>query len=194
MRLLLPILLALLALALPANAHNGAVATAAPLADIVIDGDLSDWPQNMERYPIALPESGEPPRDEGDLQAFFPVGLNAGENELYLAVEVADESVVIDTTRDWNSQDGCEVYLSLDPNSALSVLQYTAYGNSVGSLGISTRNSGVQVEMRRAPNAHRYQWRLDPPARPGDPRESSPSPFRAAPASATRDRARTMAR
>lgn len=116
MRLLLPILLALLALALPANAHNGAVATAAPLADIVIDGDLSDWPQDMERYPIALPESGEPPRDEGDLQAFFPVGLNAGENELYLAVEVADESVVIDTTRDWNSQDGCEVYLSLDPN------------------------------------------------------------------------------
>ena len=34
MRLLLPILLALLALALPANAHNGAVATAALLADI----------------------------------------------------------------------------------------------------------------------------------------------------------------
>ena len=33
------------------QAHNGATAIAVPLEDIVIDGELADWPADMERYP-----------------------------------------------------------------------------------------------------------------------------------------------
>jgi len=42
--------------ALPARAHSGRVALARPLQDIVIDGDLTDWPADLERYPILLPD------------------------------------------------------------------------------------------------------------------------------------------
>ena len=39
---------------LPAEAHNGAVALAVPIEGIVVDGDLSDWPEDMRRYAVAL--------------------------------------------------------------------------------------------------------------------------------------------
>ena len=37
----------------PLLAHNGAVAIAVPVSGIAIDGDLSDWPEDLRRYPIA---------------------------------------------------------------------------------------------------------------------------------------------
>jgi len=39
------------------EAHNGKVAIAVPVEGIVVDGDLSDWPEDMRRYPILLLES-----------------------------------------------------------------------------------------------------------------------------------------
>lgn len=50
----------------PAHAHNGAVALAAPVAGIPVDGDLTDWPEGMRRYAIALLGFGDPRLDEGD--------------------------------------------------------------------------------------------------------------------------------
>ena len=38
------------------SAHNEAMAIAVPLEGITLDGDLSDWPEGMRRYPIARPE------------------------------------------------------------------------------------------------------------------------------------------
>ena len=40
-------LILLLLLAVPLNAHNGAVAIAVPVEGIVVDGDLSDWPEEF---------------------------------------------------------------------------------------------------------------------------------------------------
>ena len=42
----------------PVEAHNGKVALGFPVEGIVVDGDLSDWPEEMRRYPILLPEYG----------------------------------------------------------------------------------------------------------------------------------------
>ena len=97
------------ALLVPAvsDAHNGAVAIAVPVEGIAVDGDLSDWPEDMSRYSIALSEHGDRPQDEEDFQGAFRIGYNAQENALYLAVEVEDESTVIDTTDMWDTQDGC---------------------------------------------------------------------------------------
>ena len=47
-----------LASSAPATAHNRAVAYAPALSGIVVDGDLSDWPQLTEWLPITLVESG----------------------------------------------------------------------------------------------------------------------------------------
>jgi hypothetical protein len=89
------------------EAHNGAVAIALPVTGIVVDGDLSDWPEGMRRYPIALPEWVSP-RDTEDFEGSFRIGYDAQENALYVAVEVRDGSTVIDTTMGapWNTQDG----------------------------------------------------------------------------------------
>ena len=111
-RLIIPFLLGV---AIQAQAHNGQVALAYPLADIAVDGDLSDWPEEVKRYPIAHAEYGDKPGNAADFRGFLRVGYNEWENALYLAVEVEDESTVIDTslTLHWNTQDGCEIYVDL---------------------------------------------------------------------------------
>ena len=110
-------LLALLLLltALPASPHNGAVAIAVPVEGITIDGDLSDWPDGLVEYPIRRVEGGAPVHDDADLQGFFRIGYSEEENALYVAVDADDQSVVVDTSAaaDWNTQDGCEVYLDV---------------------------------------------------------------------------------
>ncbi|MBI2501733.1 MAG: SpoIIE family protein phosphatase [Candidatus Latescibacteria bacterium] len=87
--------MALLVLAgsvLRAEAHNGAVAIAVPVEGIKIDGDLSDWPEEIRRYPIEDLTWGDPPKDSLDFQGSFQVGYNVQENAVYIAVEIQDES------------------------------------------------------------------------------------------------------
>ena len=105
--------LLVLGLSGPAVAHNGAVAIAVPVEGITIDGDLSDWPEGLVRYPVALHVYGDKPEGGDDIQGFFRIGYHARENALYVAVEVQDESVVVDTTAGarGNTQDGCLVYV-----------------------------------------------------------------------------------
>ena len=95
----------------PAEAHNGAVALAVPVEGIIVDGNLSDWPEDMRRYPILLPEAGVRPKDAKDFEGSFRIGYNAEEHALYVGVEVRDESPGIDTTgsASWDEEDGCEV-------------------------------------------------------------------------------------
>ena len=81
---------AVLLLSLPASAFNGAMARALPIENITIDGDLSDWPPDAERWPIARTVSGEAPRDSVDFHGFFHIGYHAEENALF--AEVAEQS------------------------------------------------------------------------------------------------------
>ena len=46
------VVLLLLGLSWPVEAHNGKTAYAIPLKDITIDGKLDDWPEEMAQYPI----------------------------------------------------------------------------------------------------------------------------------------------
>ena len=45
-------LLSLTALLRPLSAHSGAVVIAVPVDGITVDGDLSDWPNDLALYPI----------------------------------------------------------------------------------------------------------------------------------------------
>ena len=140
--------LLLLSLSVPVEAHNGAVAIAVPVEGIVIDGDLSDWPEGMRRYAIELPEPayGVRPKDEEDFRGSFRIGFNEQEKALYIAVEVQDESVVIDSTGTWNTQDGCEIYVAAE--------KYVIFGTY-------RREGSYEVEVKRTESLHRYEWRID---------------------------------
>ena len=157
-------LLFLLALSFPAHAHNGAVAIAVPLEGITIDGDLGDWPEGMRRYPIRLTRVGPGPVDAADFQAAFRVGYHARENVLYLAVEVEDESTVIDTTTgaQWDPQDGLDVFVKGPHAIGDKALarQYVLWGYTRREFGEAKR-SDAEVGFRHEEGGHRYEWRVD---------------------------------
>ena len=60
---------ALILCAAETEAHNGAVALVWPLDGITVDGDLSDWPEDLPRYELTRPEFGDPPTGPADLSA-----------------------------------------------------------------------------------------------------------------------------
>ena len=140
------------------QAHNGRVALAAPVEGIIVDGDLSDWPESRVRYPICLLEGGTRPKDTQDLEGTFLIGYNADENALYVGVEVRDESIVIDTTASRSTQDGCEIYVDVAHKKDDSdAVEYAIRGDQGGSRGWRD----VQMKVTREREEHRYEWRID---------------------------------
>ena len=64
-----------------AVAHTGSMSFSRPLSGIVVDGDLSDWPEGLVRYPINTPAGwAEEPTDSADHEAWFRIGR--GERDL----------------------------------------------------------------------------------------------------------------
>ena len=145
--------LLLVGLVRPVSAHNGAMAIAVPVEGITVDGDLSDWPEGMRRYPIELAEGRDAPTDAADYQGAFRIGFNEQENALYIAVEVQDESTVIDATEGWDTQDGCEVYVDIRHGEEDSpAVQYALRGDLA---------EGGNARVQRVGNRHRYEWRIE---------------------------------
>ena len=154
------------ALSAAAQTYNGNLALVRPVEDIRVDGDLSDWPAGMNTYPVLLTEYGVEPQDERDFQAFFRAGYSRSENALYVGVEVMDDSVVVSGVEgaEWNSYDGCEVFVHLKSRGwNFGVVQFAAYGNNRMLRGIG--NTGeleyTIVEMWRGEKRHVYEWKID---------------------------------
>ena len=142
-----------------AVAHTGAIGFSKPLSGIVVDGDLSDWPEDFVRYPVNTAANwDEAPKDAADHEAWFRIGHSLEENAVYVAIEVRDQSIVIDSTDTWNSQDGCEVYIEVShgdqPNTQVSVR-----GVNVPDLEEGTQHR--EVAWSRHEDGHVYEWKLD---------------------------------
>ena len=141
-------------------ANNGSFAAVYPIDGIVVDGDLSDWPSGMERYPIALHEYGTAPSSPDDFSAWFQVGYNEAESALYLGVEVIDDSVVLEGgggSDIWKSRDGCDVYLATGTKGwGYSATQLAMWGTERHGGGSEL----FQVKARREPPGHVYEWRF----------------------------------
>ncbi|MFH1571017.1 MAG: serine hydrolase [Gemmatimonadota bacterium] len=154
---------ALAALAAPARAHNGSVAIAYPVRGITVDGDLTDWPAARQTYPVARLEYGSAPADTLDLQAWFRVGYDAG--SLYVAVEVRDDAAIVDTTDEWNTQDGCEVFVDLSHRPGDSpCVQHVVYGTHHDVYrggGAKAELGSGELGIQRAAGLHQYEWRID---------------------------------
>ena len=143
-----------------ARAHNGAVAIAAPVAGIRIDGDFSDWPGDIPEMAITHTEYGDAPTGEEDLSGWLRVAYEGAKDRLYLGVRVRDESLVIDrqNPQSWSSQDGCELYLDLLHGAKRSLAsQYTLYGDHVRA----GAGAGVERGWQRTAEGYQYEWVLD---------------------------------
>jgi serine phosphatase RsbU (regulator of sigma subunit)/ligand-binding sensor domain-containing protein len=156
-------LLGLLLLSCPASAHKGAVALAVPMDEIAVDGDLSDWPQQMTRYPIAVPFFN-PPRNPEDFQGWLQLGYNTAHNALYVAVEVNDESVATDpiASPPWDIRDGC--FLIVDAEHAEKGRNIGSYSLRNGESSVSgpeVKQSEFQAAMQTADRTTCYEWRID---------------------------------
>ena len=139
-----------------AQAHNGAVALAVPVEGIVVDGDLSDWPDDLVRHPITRSEYGVPPVDSADLSASFRIGYDPT-GTLYIAIEVTDESIVIDTSDEvrWNSGDGCDVYLAVSHREGpTAIAQYAVYSEDL----IVGNPERFDYRAVHGDGFHHYEW------------------------------------
>ena len=151
-----------------ALAHNGQIASALPLEGITIDGQLDDWPADGSRYRIDLQfqDGGEPLTGPEDHEAYFRLGYSIQENALYAAVEVADDFVVIDAQdpeHRWDTQDGCEIYLSLQHAEADALpVQYYQWGD-VSGVHPSERGDvrDFSVAQHWGDKGYTFEWRVD---------------------------------
>jgi DNA-binding NtrC family response regulator/ligand-binding sensor domain-containing protein len=164
---LLLLVTSLLLPAVPMRAHNGAVAIAVPMSDIRVDGDLSDWPRDLAIHPTARTEYGVPPSSTTDLQASFRVGRSHDNTELYLAIDVTDDSWIGDETgrAGWDGRDGVEIYLDLQHAADSRTLQYVMRGGEWGlglaeGIGSIVPAANVDAAMAQSPGRRRYEWRL----------------------------------
>ena len=146
-----------------ADLYNGKIVLVYPAEGIVVDGDLTDWPDDLEKHPIPLHISGVPPRDERDFQAHFQIAYNTAENALYVAVEARDDSLVAESNDNswWNDYDGCEIYVYLGHIlDDMEMAQYVLWGFDRRVYG-AAQLEHVEVEMHRADGVYRYEWKVD---------------------------------
>ena len=159
--------LLLLGLACPVAAHNGAVALAAPVEGITVDGDLGDWPEDMRWYPIDRRESGDPLKDGADFKGEFRIGYNLQENALYVAVRTEDDSVVREPMEEavYNSQEQCAIFLDVkNRDKEAAPLVYVLWGDNQhvyyrDRRRESTESVAVVANWDRA--SFQIEWKID---------------------------------
>ena len=75
-------------------AHNGAIAHAYPMEPISVDANLSDWPEHFKEYPISFYQYGFKPESSDDIRGYFKIGYNQELQEVYIGVEMIDDSYI----------------------------------------------------------------------------------------------------
>lgn len=161
------------------QAHNGKTAYSIPISGITIDGNLDDWPKDMELYPVDLVKTWSNstlPNGPDDFSASFRVGYNAKENVLYVAVEVRDDDVVVHPNAPNNmNQDGCVIYIDGDHSGGDKNLQgrqmfamvpgtgkWTSYtkGNPALLDTADIEKSGTKVALQSVGQTTIYEWSI----------------------------------
>jgi len=152
----------------PAQAHSGSVALAVPLEGITVDGDLSDWPEDMERYDVSIRGYGSRPKNEDDFLGSFRVGYSPSENALYVAAEVEDDAIVLDPGQDLYDRDAGGLSLEIE-HLAENVRSphYWAGGRERGVYGPGNLEH-ANAEVQSQEGVLRYEWRIDVGAMSGN--------------------------
>ena len=150
-----------------ADAHNGQSFIAHSVSGITVDGDLSDWPSDIESHAIAVPYLYDGKPETEDFTGRFHVGCNYDENAIYVAVSVKDDSIVLDpiAAPAWSARDICEVYLVLD-HSQTPVVPFQFVYRHKAIAALANKPSDAAAEAMTAARATKngqlnFEWKID---------------------------------
>ncbi|MFK7958633.1 MAG: serine hydrolase [Lysobacterales bacterium] len=159
----------------PSQADNGQVAYAVSVGNIMIDGDLSDWPQDAMKHSIAFDGGQNVIPGTDNFTAHFRAGYQPGKPELYLALEVTDDihRVTDNDEVDWSTLDSVIAYIDFNHSSTGSgAALYLALGERRSMLsGAESWDSDVakatwdnaQAVVKRTSSSTIYEWKLTAP-------------------------------
>ena len=165
------ILILLIGACMQALAHNGKLAYVYPLGKITVDGDLSDWPKNIARYPIGTHLSDTRPLNASDFSGFFQMGYRLDNLSLYIAFIITDDDFLEDTTENvrFNTQDCLELCLDarhLPTGSGVASFMYSKKLRNTNHAAYDPFASAanwdmMEVVMTRNGNTRIYEWRIN---------------------------------
>lgn len=151
-------------------AHNGQIAHAYPLSPITVDGDLSDWPKGVAKYPIAMHQSDDRPANDADYSGYFQVGYRMDKQFLYFAFVITDNDFIEDTSKyvQWNSQDGLELYLDarhLPVGSGVASFMYSKKLRNTNNAYYDAFSKAatwdiMEVAIKTVGTTRYYEWRV----------------------------------
>jgi CubicO group peptidase (beta-lactamase class C family) len=154
----------------PLLAHNGKVGYASPLGNIVVDGNFSDWPQGMVKYPINAHLSDGKPKNEDDFSGFFQMGYRLDNRSLYIAFTVTDDDFIEDTTESvrWNTQDGLELCFDARHLPSASGVASFMYSKKLRNTNLAFYDpfaraaswDMMEVAMVQKGKVRYYEWRI----------------------------------
>ncbi len=140
-----------------------AIAYALPMDNIVLDGDLLEWSDDMPKYQIKNTELGEAPKSKEDFHGNFRIGYNTEKNEIYIGMEILDESMVIESSDRsfWDNQDGVELYVNeMSLKSGSPVTQYSEYGEGRNAYGARTTWDNVEMVKNVTEKGKTVEWKV----------------------------------
>lgn len=152
-------------------AGNGAFVFVPPVSNIGIDGELSDWPEEMPVQVVNCMRLGRELDGPDDAHGNFRLGYNASENAIYLGVEFFDDSYASETSS-WvvgpDGYDGVEIGLSFTRGPGEDKVNFYlvnagAHSKWLSALGGRWQSFSDVAEsaVKVSDGCYRTEWRVD---------------------------------
>jgi len=138
----------------PSWAHNQAIAVADPATSIVIDGVLSDWESDG-----GMPHSLRTSKFQ-DSNGVFWVAYAPASDTLYVAAEIHDDDIVLQSPNSDAGVDAFELFIEADHNGSPYQPAHFFYRERASAYRSVHRNA-AQAARRVAGNTISYEWKVD---------------------------------
>jgi CubicO group peptidase (beta-lactamase class C family) len=144
----------LLFTAAPTWTHNQAITIAESAPSFTIDGDLSDW-KGSGLTPHAMTTT-----NSENSNGVFWVAYAPANDILYVAAEIHDDDVVLESPKAGAGIDTFELFIEADHNTSPYQPAYFRYGESMNAWRAVHRDA-AQAARRIEGSTISYEWKID---------------------------------